>query len=231
MLSLNSFNILLSSFVEEHLIGNHKYDYARFASGIDEFSVVTAGDSRPIAMSNLFYQDMGADICRQLANHTSINVSYGYFTNVSETVYASSIIHMQRKINRGYKDAEYMQRMYERRVPSVSACMAPSNPKVTGDISECLRLNMLEDCLGCPHYAPSEAELNESLKARKTALDNASKKMLEAIVAGTKIDGADLDKAFLDAHTGSVRYKIACDENAAMGAVKWHRYRNTQTNS
>ena len=230
MLSLPAFNALLASFIETHLIGNQKYDYSKYASGISEFEVVTAGDSRPIAMSNLYYQDMGADICRQLANHTSINVSYGYFSNVSETVFASSIMHWQRRINRGYADTEHLGQRYEQIKQEHSSCSAPSNPKETGDISECLIQDKLEDCLGCPHYIPSESELQNALDTRKAALDTASKKMIQAMVAGTQLDGADLDKAFLDAHTGSVRYKIACDEHARLESEKWHRYRNTATN-
>ena len=52
--SLNSFNELLSEFVKTFLIGNRRYDYARFASGIEEFDIMSAGDSRPIAMANLY---------------------------------------------------------------------------------------------------------------------------------------------------------------------------------
>ena len=90
--SLNSFNVLLEQFIDRKLKGNTKYDYAKFASGIDDFEYITAGDSRPIAMANLYYQDIGADICRQLANHENISTSAGYYTNVSNTVLASSIM-------------------------------------------------------------------------------------------------------------------------------------------
>ena len=231
MLSLQAFNHLLESFTQTYLIGNRKYDYARYASGIPEFEVVSAGDSRPIAMSNLFYQDMGADICRQLANHTSINVSYGYFSNVSNTVMASSVMHMQRAINRKYHDTEAQAKTYMSRniIPTTSFCNAPTNPKITGDVSECIAEDCLEDCLGCRYYSPSEQDLKTALDKRKEALDKASKAILETMAAGTELDGTDFDKVFLDAHTGIIRYKIACDESTKMEGTKWERYRNTTT--
>ena len=57
LFSLSSFNNLIEAFVKEKLVGNQKYDFARHATRIKEFSVVTAGDSRPIAMSNIYYSD------------------------------------------------------------------------------------------------------------------------------------------------------------------------------
>ena len=78
LMSLLLYNELLGNFIKEKLIGNHKYDFARYAAGVDEFEIVTAGDSRPIAMANLFYQNAGADICRQLANHVNLDTSAHY---------------------------------------------------------------------------------------------------------------------------------------------------------
>ena len=233
MLSLPAFNYMLSDFMLTNIIGNKKYDYARFASGIEEFELVTAGDSRPIAMSNLFYQDIGADICRQLADHTNINVSYGYFTNVSNTVQASSVMGLQRKINQEYRIIDGLRNRYAVRtlVPAHSFCRHPSDPLKTGDISECVIQDHLEDCHGCPHYSPSESDIQEALDKRKAVLDHASKEVLTAMVAGTKLDGADFDKVFLEAHTGLVRYKNVCDENAEMRAVKWQRHKNMMKDS
>ena len=232
LLSLQAFNNLLETFIRTYLIGNKKYDYTRYASGIKEFEVVTAGDSRPIAMANLFYQDMGAEICRQLADHTSINVSYGYFSNVSETILSSAIISLQRNINRGYKDMNLFEKLYsEHRLAKLdSFCTAPSNPLLSGDISECIKQDSLDDCLGCQYYVPSENELKNALEKRKKILDDASKNVISGMMAGTKVDVSDFEKYFLDAHSGSIRYKIACNELAKLEEVKWQRHRNSQTN-
>ena len=98
MVSRASFNGILEDFISEKIIGNLKYDYVKYASGIKEFQTILAGDSRPIAMSNLYYQDAGADICRQLADHVHITTSEGYYSNVSNTVQAASIMQYQRRI-------------------------------------------------------------------------------------------------------------------------------------
>lgn len=95
---LASFNRLTKAFMEEYIIGNDRYDFVRHASGIAEFEPVTAGDSRPIAMTNLYFQESGADICRQLADHENINTSSGYYANISETIWASSLIQLQRLV-------------------------------------------------------------------------------------------------------------------------------------
>lgn len=93
---LASFNRLTKAFMEEYIIGNTRYDFVRHTSGITEFEPVTAGDSRPIAMANLYFQGSGADICRQLADHENINTSSGYYANISETIWASSLFHPSR---------------------------------------------------------------------------------------------------------------------------------------
>ena len=230
MLSLSAFNVLLEAFIRAYLIGQPKYDYARFAAGIDEFEIVTAGDSRPIAMANLYYQDTGADICRQLADHTNINVSAGYYTNVSNTVLASSIMYLQRKLNRDYKTLEKIKNAYSAShndSSSFSLCTSSKRPMESGDISDCIIENQIKDCLGCRFFYPSQNELDEALKKRKEKLDSASRAVLECMALKSP-DEERLRKAFLDAHTGITRYKIACNEEAKEKAIKWQRYKNIQ---
>lgn len=114
MLSLQAFNQLIATFVEENIIGNSRYDFARYAIGIKEFETVTAGDSRPIAMANLYFQKTGEDICRQLADHVNINTSSGYYTNISETIWASSVVQLQKKLD---YERRYSKQQYERSEP------------------------------------------------------------------------------------------------------------------
>ena len=245
LLSLQAFNGLLAEFVQERLIGNRRYDYARYACGIDEFDLVTAGDSRPIAMANLYFQDVGADVCRELANHVSVNVSAGYYTNVSNTVYASSVMKLQRMLNAEAQRTDLYESEYGRRdagliekairSDSLSAvdggCLSPRRPHSTGDIADCVAEDHISECLGCRYYSPAPERLQADLKERRDRLDEASRKVVEFMADADKLQakGIDFDKIFLDAHSGIVRYGTACDEKAVEEAVKWRRKRNTTT--
>lgn len=232
MVSLQSFNMLLAEFVQTFLVKNPKYDYARYAAGIKEFDLVTAGDSRPIAMSNLYYQDISADVCRQLADHSQISTSFGYYTNVSNTIHCASIMAVQKRINRERRDldaAHAMGCVEKNRTGLAPVCCSPRQPLVTGDITDCQ--NHLHECLGCKYYSPPADELKNAFNKRKDQLDAVSKRLVEYIAdtrdgAGTKID---IDKLLLDTHTGAVRFKQVSYEVAKEAELKWRRHRNTQT--
>lgn len=226
ILSLHQFNMLITEFFQEYLIGNHKYDYSRFATGIKEFIPVTAGDSRPIAMSNLYYQDNSADICRQLADHMHLTTSEGYYTNVSNTVLATSIMELQRKINQGYQQMKTYENSYKKamsQLRTTSACSSLHQPLLTGDISDCVAENHLEECLGCRYYTPSEVELENALSIRRKKLDEASKMVLKCIADDFNKKDIDYEKIFLEAHTGITRYQTATKEKAQEEFTKWQR--------
>lgn len=233
MVSLQSFNMLLAEFVQTFLVNNPKYDYARYASGIKEFDLVTAGDSRPIAMSNLYFQDISADVCRQLADHSQISTSFGYYTNVSNTIHCASIMTIQKRINLERRDLEAayaMGRVEKSRTGVASVCCSPRQPLITGAITDCQ--NHLHECLGCKYYSPSEDEIKKAFDSRKEKLDAVSKRLVEYIAdvrdgGETKID---VDKLLLETHTGAIRFKQASDKAAKEAELKWRRHRNTQTN-
>lgn len=230
MLARQEFNHLLEEFIRTYLIGSHKYDYSRFAAGIEEFSIVTAGDSRPIAMANLYYQNCGADICRQLAGHEKIRTSAHYYTNVSETVNASAIVQMQRRINAGYVNLKDLDRVYGRDADAVSGgvlCLAPERPMATGDISPCLREEHLAECFGCRYYQPDEKTLREETERRKRELDEAAGRAAQAMARLSGKKPEDLDKAFLDAQTAIHRYRTACGLQAQEEVRRWVRSRHT----
>lgn len=231
-LSLGAFNHRLEDFVSLHIIGNWKYDYARFASGIEEFEVVSAGDSRPIAMANLYFQDAGADICRQLADHEVLTTSYNYYTNVSNTVFASSVMTLQRRINAGRTDIDDFEKIYGKIIVQddpARQCLSPKRVVNQGDISDCVLEDHLHECIGCRYYAPTEKELQTALAERRNALDEASKNLVKCVSSGFDINKDDFDKVFLDAHTGITRYKTACDEEAKEKLKVWRRLQNTKT--
>lgn len=232
MVSLQSFNTLLAEYVQTFLVNNPKYDYAKYAAGIKEFDLVTAGDSRPIAMSNLYFQNISADVCRQLADHSQISTSFGYYTNVSNTIQCASIMAVQKRINRERRnlDTAYAMGCLEKsRTGLALVCCSPRQPLVTGDITDCQ--NHLHECLGCKYYSPSAEELKKAFNTRKDQLDAVSKRLVEYI-ADTRDGGdakIDIDKLFLDTHSGAVRFKQASDTAAKEAEVKWRRRRNMQT--
>lgn len=228
ILSLSSFNFMLEEFVNDKIVGNAKYAYAKYAAGIKEFELVSAGDSRPIAMSNLYYQDAGSDICRQLADHMNLNTSEGYYQNVSKTVQASSIMQYQQRINRGYDTSDQYQYIYGKNVlelPEHHICSSSRQPFVTGDISDCVAEAHIEECLGCRYYMPSDLELNEALQERKVKLESASKVVVKCMTDGMGVKCEDFDKVFLEAHMSIMRYKTACDEKAKKEELIWRRHR------
>ena len=236
MISLQSFNMLLADFISRHLIGNPKYDYARYATGIKEFESVTAGDSRPIAMANLYFQDISADICRQLADHSQISTSFGYYTNVSNTIQCASVMQIQRRINQERYEVGSAEIAHaDNRIPKTyggtkSLCLSPLQPQITGNISDCIKENHLHECMGCRYYSPTESELKNALDERKKKLDNISKQLVEYI-AETRVgkgERTDVDKLLLETHTSAIRFKRISDEYAEEAEYKWQRHRNTQ---
>lgn len=230
LFSLSSFNNLIEAFVKEKLVGNEKYDFAKHATRIKEFSVVTAGDSRPIAMSNIYYSDCGAEICRQLADHENLSTSYGYFSNAAKTVEASSIMRMQKRINSGQIDIEKKKMEYLMKpiVAAGGSCISPGRPKQTGDIRDCIEYGHFDDdCFGCPYHNPSEEELKKEIDKRRKKFEKVGKAMLECIVKGK--DTTEIDKILLNAHTGFARYRTSCDEKTRKEFLKWERYRDSAT--
>ena len=229
ILPLERFNGLLGLFMTERLIGNPKYDFARHMAGLEEFQVVTAGDSRPIAMSNLYYQDVGADICRQLAAHINSTTSFGYYMNVSNTVWASAVMRMQKKINKEGEELEKILKGWEPLSSLVTeqGCASLLRPHATGNISDCLKYGGLQECLGCRYYCVSKEELQAQCAERKALLDEANRKLLECMLKDPDGKKVDLDKVFLYAQTAAHRFKKVCELDSEEKGRTWQRHRNT----
>ena len=218
MMSLNGFNMLLREFIDKKIMNNPKYDFAKKVCGIDSFEYVTAGDSRPIAMANLFFQNAGADICRQLANHTSISTSEGYFTNVSETLLCSSVMQMQYMINRGFNEHPGRYTLTYRDKYGCTSRKRMVDPK---DIDDCR--GHYENCFGCPHYDPSDDELKKCEQDRRNLFEKHLKELLQALTSKCKFKGKDidLDKLFLQVQSTGARYRECTDVFAEKEALKW----------
>ncbi|MBO5179124.1 MAG: hypothetical protein J6B87_02100 [Clostridia bacterium] len=231
MLSLQAFNHLLGEFMEERIIGNPYYDFARYASGIQEFEKVTAGDSRPIAMANLYFQKAGEDICRQLADHVHINTSSGYYTNISETIWASSIIRFQKK--KEY-ESRYSENMYKRGnlmvLKSISQCLSEKYSIDNENLEDCIKEGHLEDCIGCKYYLPAISELEEFMTIQKERADKGAKKVIEFMNKTTQAKNLEvsIEELFLKVQTDASRYRMGCEITVKEKYDKWQEHKNTQ---
>lgn len=226
--SLQSVSGLLDIFVDTYVAGNTNYRYAKFACGIEEFDHVNPGDSRVIAISNMLYQDAGLDICRQLADHENLKTTYGYAENVAQTIWASSVMSLQKKINldREELEREAVSAKNKLRVEdNEPGCTSLFQPKITGNITDCIKEGHIDmnDCFGCRYDQSSESQIQQELEEREKNLVESSRMLFE-MLRKKSADSRDLDKIFLDIQTRATRYKNACDR----GVEKvWQRYKNT----
>ncbi|PZM78953.1 MAG: hypothetical protein DKM50_10355 [Candidatus Margulisiibacteriota bacterium] len=235
MLSLQAFNHLVVAFVEEHIIGNSRYDFAKYATGITEFVPVTAGDSRPIAMANLYFQKLGEDICRQLADHININTSSGYYTNISETIWASSVVQLQKKFDYEWR---YSKEQYEQGEKTAvdtgkSICISHKRLADEEDLSDCIEQGHLADCMGCKYYRPTKAELECFLQFQQKKADDSAKRVIEFMNNAMSIKSKDsaLEEVFLSVQTDATRYRMGCNIKAEEKYNEWQRLRNIQKTS
>lgn len=231
MLSLQAFNHLLSEFMEERVIGNPRYDFTKFASGIQEFEKVTAGDSRPIAMANLYFQNTGEDICRQLADHVHIDTSSGYYTNISETIWASSVIRMQKRMEYENRYASDIYKGGQMAViSSHSQCCSPRRQSDEENLKDCIAEGHLEDCMGCRYYLPSNAELDTFLKTQKKRADDGAKRVIGFMNSTMKAKKQEttLEELFLSVQTDASRYRMGCDLSAKEKYGEWQEHRSSR---
>lgn len=233
MLSLNAFNHLLEAFMRECIIGNPQYEFAKYAAGISEFEVVSAGDSRPIAMANLYFQNAGEDICRQLADHVHINTSSGYYTNISETIWASSVIRLQRRMDYGERYAREQYRCGELAcIPGRDSCLSERRLIDKEDLYDCLKEGHLEDCMGCRYYRPSAKELAEFMEVQKKRADEGAKRVIGFMNNTMKAKGQDvsMEELFLAVQTDACRYRMGCEIYAKEKYEEWQEHRNIRKN-
>lgn len=235
MLSLQAFNELVSEFVCENLKGNRKYDYVRYALGIGEFEAVTAGDSRPIAMANLYFQNVGADICRQLAGHVNIDTSSNYYTNISEIIYNSSIMQYQKRINTSQiRDTDKHMKastiVVDSEKPFCASLKRANNKK---DFEDCIKEGCLRECLGCKYYYPTQKELDEFVEQNKIKADENAVKVIKLLNDDSKFKekALELDEGLLQVQTYASRYRLGCDEKVKEIGEEWLKLRNSQKNS
>lgn len=235
MVSLKAFNELIAEFTDEYLKGNIRYDYARYATGINEFETVTAGDSRPIAMANLYFQNVGADICRQLAGHVNIDTSSNYYSNVSEIILNSSIMQYQKRINerRINEEDEYKKANYVVINSEKSVCVSEKRAVDKKNFEDCIKEGHLQECLGCKYYYPVQKELDDFLENNKIKADKYAIDLINLLNDTSKLKEKDksLEEALLQVQTYGSLYRVGCDSKAREVGEEWQKLRNSQMNS
>lgn len=231
MFSLQAFNRLIEAFMTENIIGNHHYDFAKYATGIDEFEIITAGDSRPIAMANLYFQKSGEDICRQLADHINIDTSAHYYTNISETIWASSIVQLQKRLDNEWRksNATYEAETSMAISTDRSVCMSPKRLRDEENLDDCIAEGHLSDCMGCKYYQPSEKELETFLENQKKKADDSSKRVIDFMNKTIKAKNQEqtLEDVFLSVQTEATRYRMGCNIKAKEKYSEWQEHHNT----
>jgi hypothetical protein len=232
MFSLKAFNRRIAEFMVEHVIDNRKYDFSKYASGINRFEVVSAGDSRPIAMANLYFQNVSADVCRQLANHQRIDTSSSYYTNITEIVMGSSIMQFQKRLNHSRENWKNQGEIGEALMLSgkKGVCTSVRRSIDSNDLHDCIEQKHLADCIGCRYYRPSEKELNEYLKTEKKAADKSTKKLIKMMndISKIKETGTSFEDIVLKVQTDVARYKVGCDEKVKEMGETWLKTKSSQ---
>ncbi len=232
MLSLQAFNALLAGFMNTHIIGNRRYDFVRYASGIKEFEIVSAGDSRPIALTNLMFQDAGEDICRQLADHESVQTTFGYYTNITETIRNSSIIQLQNRMESQEQD------LYDELMKSAtlavdlnrSVCTAEKREKDNENFDDCIRHKHVGNCIGCKYYIPTKKEMDEYMDPLMQMTEEHAKMTVDYLngVLSIKNNGEKtLEEMLLQVQTDVSRYKVGCDIRTKEVAKEWLKHKNS----
>lgn len=235
MLSLQAFNHLVSAFMEEYIIGNSRYDFAKYAIGIREFELVTAGDSRPIAMANLYFQKSGEDICRQLADHININTSSGYYTNISETIWASSVVQLQKKLNYEWR---YSRKQYEQSSSMTtdigkSVCISQKRMMDEENLDDCIEQGHLAECMGCKFYRPAKSELKRFIETQQKKADESAKCVMEFMnnTMSAKNKELTLEEIFLNVQTDASRFRMGCNIKAEEKLNEWQKLKSIRKTS
>lgn len=234
MLSLISFNILLETFIKENIIGNRRYDFAKYATGIEEFEVVTAGDSRHIALSNLYFQKAGQSICMELADHMNISTSSGYYGNISETLFASSVIQIQKRNDLRWRNAKNQYERGQVLVVDTEKSVCTSKKRVLDDanLDDCIEQDHLAECMGCPFYLPTKKELDSFINIQKKRANESAQRVVDFMNKSFRIKnkGITLEEVFLSAQTEVTRFKMGCDIVVEEKYKEWQKLKNSQKN-
>ncbi len=216
--SLESLNALIKEFVDMYMNDSEELSWIRHLYGIDRFEAFTAGDTRPIALINLYFSGASLDICMELADHDSMETTYHYITNVKEVIEASQFMKMQKRINRERRIVE----KYEKNEVVEQKDMKPgcnSLKPLKGDTSDCdLRCVGSKHCVVCRHCNPTEQMKKEYIEEKKQQLDVMVSEMRDYIKSNCD---ETFDRKLIHLQKAYEGYEDACEIKAREEYEKW----------
>ena len=174
----------------------------------------------------------GEDICRQLADHININTSSGYYTNISETIWASSVVQLQKKLDYEWR---YSKKQYEQSGSVAvdtgkSVCTSHKRMVDEENLDDCIEQGHLFDCMGCKYYRPAKAELDTFMSTQQKKADDNAKRVIEFMnnTMNIKYKDLTLEEVFLSVQTDATRYRMGCDIKAEEKLKEWQRLKSIQ---
>jgi len=202
------------------------------AGGYD-ISPIHLGDTRHIAMTNLIISGGSPVICRELAGHTSIDISSHYYTNISNLVECATY-EKWRKVKRNEADFAGNTRYAvstPRNMHRVDGGYCDSSTVKNGNFEDCLKSyagkGHIGECAFCGHYWPDDegvrfAFFNE--KAGKEQVDTDSRHLIRMIELVRKGIGhtEDIGAAMLRLQRSSNHYGKCLWEKYSEVGDKWH---------
>jgi len=175
------------------------------------------GDTRHLAMINLILSGGSPVICRELAGHEDINVSSGYYANLSSIVDCVVYEHYHRgKGGTKLEGSLYFPISLPQERVKVNDGFCDALGIKDGCIFECLKSygksGMLGDCRSCVHFYPDKKGMQlEILTERKQAIDADVIFLIQMIELVRRGNGyaEDIGTALLRLQASSHRYGAA----------------------
>ena len=151
---------------------------------------IRLGDTRHLSMINLIISGGSPVICRELAGHADINISSGYYSNISTFVECIATERFRRAM--GGKAKLSGKNYYPISLPAsfrrVSAGNCDALSVKNGDISECIKAissdGRIGDCESCKHYWPDTPGVRAQFRdvgANKELVDTDSHHLIRMI--------------------------------------------------
>lgn len=188
-------------------------DFCELVTGDREYPI-HLGDTRHLAMISLILSGGSPVICRELAGHEDIEISSGYYSNIS-TVVESAVY----ETCKGYSEKSFWNGnlQYSVDLPKARFWVCDGwcdELKVQeGDIGECIKSYSetvgLGDCRNCQHYYPDSPVITAELtKEYKKAVDEDGQYLMQMIELVRKGLGytEDIYQALLRIQNSSWKY-------------------------
>jgi hypothetical protein len=191
----------------------------------DDISHINLGDTRHLAMTNLIITGGSPVICRELAGHSSVDISAHYYSNISNLVECVTL-EMYRKSKNTIADVVG--------TPKYPVSVADDMRRVTdgwctsaamksGSVDDCLKVlgvnGYIGECSRCDHYRPDNPGIRLEFYDEKIGRDQVDSdsrhliRMIELVRKGLGHE-EDISSALLRLQHSSDHY----------GKCLWEKY-------